>query len=344
MKRLTRIATALAVAVLPALASAQPTGLFRAYLASTGNDANPCTRAAPCRLLPAAIAAVQDSGEIWILDSANYNVGTVVFDRSVNVVAVPGVLGSIVARAANADTLVVPDGVTVGLRNLDFTAFAGDTFLAGQGIGVSTTGTGKVYVEDCRFTGLRAAGIFVQGPGSATVTRSTFRGNASGITASGTPTVVVADSTFLDNSTAVSMFLTATGDGTLSVARSIIRGSDGGILYSASVPLPGAKAVLHVTDARIEGKSPVAGAGIALTANSATPAEGEFHGNVVQNFNVGINLGGALNVSVLGGNTITRTGTGVSGGNATVVSSGNNIVRGNAGDFVPLPTSTIIPR
>src|SRR5258706_11932148 len=48
--------------------------LFRAFLSSTGNDANACTVAAPCRLLPAALAAIDDGGEVWILDSANYNV------------------------------------------------------------------------------------------------------------------------------------------------------------------------------------------------------------------------------------------------------------------------------
>ena len=47
--------------------------LFRAYLAPApaGNDANNCTLPSPCRrLLPAALAAVADGGEIWMLDSA----------------------------------------------------------------------------------------------------------------------------------------------------------------------------------------------------------------------------------------------------------------------------------
>src|SRR5262245_55407077 len=47
--------------------------LFRAYLASDGSDANPCTLPQPCRLLPAALAAVANGGEIWILDSAIFN-------------------------------------------------------------------------------------------------------------------------------------------------------------------------------------------------------------------------------------------------------------------------------
>lgn len=51
--------------------------LFRAYLDPSGLDSNPCTLTSPCRLLPAALAAVSTGGEIWMLDSANYNVGPV---------------------------------------------------------------------------------------------------------------------------------------------------------------------------------------------------------------------------------------------------------------------------
>jgi hypothetical protein len=43
------------VLLLPAAANAQ---LFRAYLSGEGSDANPCTLQLPCRLLPAAVAAV----------------------------------------------------------------------------------------------------------------------------------------------------------------------------------------------------------------------------------------------------------------------------------------------
>jgi hypothetical protein len=84
----------LAALFLSASAHAQ---LFRAYLASDGNDANPCTLAQPCRLLPAALAAVASFGEIWMLDSANYNTATVTIGKSVSILAVPGAVGSVVA-------------------------------------------------------------------------------------------------------------------------------------------------------------------------------------------------------------------------------------------------------
>jgi hypothetical protein len=74
--------------------------VFRAYLDASGSDANPCTLAQPCRLLPAALAAVASGGEIWLLGSANYNSGPVAIGKSVTILAVPGAVGSVVALGA----------------------------------------------------------------------------------------------------------------------------------------------------------------------------------------------------------------------------------------------------
>jgi hypothetical protein len=48
----------------PASAAAQ-----RTFVAVTGNDANPCAVAAPCRSFPAAIAATAAGGEVIVLES-----------------------------------------------------------------------------------------------------------------------------------------------------------------------------------------------------------------------------------------------------------------------------------
>ena len=95
----------LALALMPATAQAQ---LFRAYLSSTGNDANPCTVQQPCRLLPAALAAVKDGGEVWIMDSANFNTMPVLIDKSVSILAIPGALGSVVGSGGDAILINTP--------------------------------------------------------------------------------------------------------------------------------------------------------------------------------------------------------------------------------------------
>jgi len=90
-------ALVVALASLLLLSPAAHAQIFRAYVASYGNDANPCTVNAPCRLVPAALNAVASGGEIWMLDSANFNTATVDINKSVSVLAIPGQVGSIVA-------------------------------------------------------------------------------------------------------------------------------------------------------------------------------------------------------------------------------------------------------
>ncbi len=107
----------LAVAFLAAWTTGANAAVFRAYLSPAGNDANPCTLSAPCRLLPAALAAVQSGGEIWMLDSANYNTAPVTINKSVTILSVPGALGSVVATGGNAINITA-GGLTVVLRNL----------------------------------------------------------------------------------------------------------------------------------------------------------------------------------------------------------------------------------
>jgi hypothetical protein len=110
------IRTALAALAALALCAPAQAQLFRAYLASDGSDANPCTLSQPCRLMPAALAAVADGGQIWMLDSANYNTSPVVIAKSVSILAVPGAVGSLVAFPFAA--VQISTGVSVSLRNL----------------------------------------------------------------------------------------------------------------------------------------------------------------------------------------------------------------------------------
>src|SRR5258708_6370837 len=118
-----------ATAALFALAAANACAqAFRTYLSLNGNDLNPCSVAPPCRLLPAALAAVQDGGEVWMLDSANFNTGPVAITKSVTILAVPGALGSIVALGGNAINIGTPPDNTlrITLRNLNVLPYPGN--------------------------------------------------------------------------------------------------------------------------------------------------------------------------------------------------------------------------
>lgn len=156
--------------VMVLIAPAVNAQLFRAYLSPAGSDSNPCTLPAPCRLLPAAMNAVADDGEVWILGSANYNTATVEIAKSVRILAVPGVVGSFVATNGTSALHVATAGVKLGLRNLSFASLPGP---AGS-FGVQVDSGAGVAIENCRFEKL-GGGLFAQGNIVVHVTDSMFR-------------------------------------------------------------------------------------------------------------------------------------------------------------------------
>jgi len=146
----------LLLAMLLLLASGAQAQLFRAYVASYGNDTNPCTVASPCRLLPAALNAVRDGGEIWMLDSANFNSGTVAITKSVSILAVPGQVASIVSLGGGFAMTLPVSGITVALRNVLITDNATNP---GYG-GIYITGNVTLSAEDCIFANIADEAIY----------------------------------------------------------------------------------------------------------------------------------------------------------------------------------------
>jgi hypothetical protein len=168
-------ALALLLAFQVPVAEAVVAGLFRAYVGTSGNDANPCTLSQPCRLLPAALAAVADGGEIWMLDSANYNTATVGIGKSVSILAVPGAVGSVLAVGGPAIS-VTTGGLRIALRNLVVAALVngGGT----DGVNVSASGT-VVTIENSLIANLPQSGVWASGQSTVKIVNSTLRDNGS---------------------------------------------------------------------------------------------------------------------------------------------------------------------
>jgi hypothetical protein len=152
--------------------------LFRAYVSASGSDANPCTLQAPCRLLPAALNAVVDDGEIWMLDSANYNTASVDITKSVSILAVPGAVGSLVAVNDAPAVSIAVAGRKVALRNVVIGQLAG----APQNgtYGVKMTGASKLTIESSLLANLPYGGVQVIGTGTLKMINTTVRDSAAG--------------------------------------------------------------------------------------------------------------------------------------------------------------------
>jgi nitrous oxidase accessory protein NosD len=294
--------------------------LFRTYLSPGGNDADPCTVAQPCRLLPAALAAVQSGGEIWMLDSANYNTGPVTVNKSVTILAIPGALGSVVALGGSA--LVIANNMQVTLRNLNVLPFPGSEAQVGITLGFTDT----VRIEDCHVTGFSTGKgmlFLTSGTSDVTVLRSVIADNATGIHLRGGSQVSVLDSLLSNNSGFGVLVDTAGPPGpVLSLTRSIVRGSDVGV----KAIFPSGLVNVIATDSRFESNAArglwLDGAGVHATLIR----------NVVTGSTTGLAvLNGAF--AALTGNTLSHNTTGAQiGPGSSGQSAGTNFIRNNTTD------------
>jgi hypothetical protein len=277
---------------------AQAAPLFRAYLSSSGLDTNPCTLPSPCRLLPAALAAVADGGEIWMLDSANYNGATVNVTKSVSILAVPGAVGSLVAAGGPALLVTTPE-VKLGLRNLVFGPFGDGQY------GVDMAAGSELTVDGCVFANLPSGGISFNTAGTARIVNTIVRNSGSfGILIGSGATATVANVKVLGSTSyGIYVYGAGTQGANVDVSDSIVTGSS------------------H-TGIRAENQ----GTGtVNVTVNRSTVAQNGQFGIV------SMAGAGSANVVVAGSSIVSNGSHGLAktGADATLTTMGNNVVRLN---------------
>jgi hypothetical protein len=130
-------------------AAAQAT---RTWVSGVGDDANPCSRTAPCKTFAGAISKTAAAGEINVLDPGGF--GAVTITKSISIIA-EGVEAGVLVSGTNA--IIVNAGATdnVVLRGLDIeglgTGLRGIRFLAG----------GSLHVENCTINNFQGSGAGV---------------------------------------------------------------------------------------------------------------------------------------------------------------------------------------
>ena len=150
----------------PRVAAAQ---IQRTFVSTSGSDANPCTRAAPCRNFAAAIANTLDGGEVVALDSGGY--GPFAVDKSLTVAGAPGEHVAVTAFAGNAVSVDVGSSDTVVLRNLYLTGLGAER-------GIEFNAGGSLHVESVVASGFTLLGLAAAGDGLRLfVVDSVFRHN-----------------------------------------------------------------------------------------------------------------------------------------------------------------------
>ena len=168
MKRFTVLVACVAIlcSLSAATARAQAT---RTWVSGVGDDANPCSRTAPCKTFAGAISKTAAGGEISVLDPGGFGVVTITKSITLNG---DGTLAGILSAGTNG--IIVNAGVNdrVVLRNLSIngagTGLNGIRYLAGKqlvvdrcviqnvttrGIDVSLAASGRLDVLDTTIIG-----------------------------------------------------------------------------------------------------------------------------------------------------------------------------------------------
>jgi hypothetical protein len=173
----------LLVAVIPAMilatlfsvpAKAQAT---RTWVSGVGDDANPCSRTAPCKTFAGAISKTAVGGEINVLDPGGF--GAVTITKSIQIRS--EFEGGVLVSGTNG--IVVSVGATdkVLLEGLDIEGL-------GTGLdGVKMTGIGKLFIRKCSIRNFTMNGVNVAGSANARVfvEGSVITGNNVGVNLKG---------------------------------------------------------------------------------------------------------------------------------------------------------------
>jgi hypothetical protein len=222
-----------AITLNAAPASAQAS---RTWVSGVGDDANPCSRTAPCKTWAGAISKTAAGGEIDALDPGGF--GAVTITKAITLDGGGGQVASVLVGSGNGINVVAGATDVVILRNIRFNGLLQTTTPGVNGI--SFTAGKLLSVENCWIFGFSGAGISVTTSANATlnVTNSNITNAANGISLAPSAGSVFGQ---VDHTTIQKLSgngVTATGSVFLTVTNSLILNAAGiGVNAGAAGPV-----------------------------------------------------------------------------------------------------------
>jgi len=157
-------------------------GQTRTWVSGVGDDANPCSRTAPCKTFAGAISKTSAGGEIDALDPGGY--GAVTITKSMTLDG-NGQIASILVASTNGIVISAASTDVVVLRNIQFMG-------SGNGLdAIKILNAGRVIIDNCNINGFAGNAISVfatTGSISVSVSNTNITGlggSSTGIYASG---------------------------------------------------------------------------------------------------------------------------------------------------------------
>src|ERR1041384_5959771 len=179
----------------------------RTWVSGVGDDANPCSRTAPCKTFAGAISKTAAGGEISVLDPGGF--GAVTITKAITIDG-EGTLAGLLNATVNGIIINAGANDVVHIRNV----FINGTSGANIGInGIRYLAGKSVVVEKCFISGFSQRGIDVSlgaGTGRLNVTDTTITTGFEGVgVQSGTANVSISNSRIYNTTNAGVNLLTA---------------------------------------------------------------------------------------------------------------------------------------
>lgn len=292
------VAAGLVLGCAPAVAQAS-----RTWVSGVGDDANPCSRTAPCKTFAGAISKTAAKGEINTIDPGGF--GAVTITKAITIDGGGGHTAGILASGTNGVVVNAGAGDVIQLRNLDISGF-------GNGLnGIRFIAGGALIVENVNIFNFTQKAIdFEPGGNAQLVVRNATLSNNAG--ASGGAVFV------------------KPGAGAVAVAELVgvkaIRSLDGLRVFE--------RTRASVQDSLMSGNAVGAAAQC-----SAAPCEINIERSMFSNNTFGVATIGAAATVRLSNVGIFKNATGISAPSGAVVSFGNNQIAGNGTNGAPTATS-----
>jgi hypothetical protein len=287
-------------------------------VSGVGDDANPCSRTAPCKTFAGSISKTAAGGEINCLDPAGY--GALTITKSITISCEAGTAGVLVSgtngfvvNAAASDIVVVKgldfDGVSTGI----------------SGISIVSAGTVRVLQTAIR----------------------NFRGGGSGITLApnNISTRLFVNDSFIANngssSTTGGIVIRPVGSGTASVVitNTKVEANTSGVRADATAVSTGnVRATIEGSSVSGNGNDGATGIAVGLGGGSILMVNKSL---IANNTGTGVVANGAL--VLLGDSVVTGNATGLSSINAATLNTyKNNSISGNANDNAGVAAATAL--
>jgi hypothetical protein len=125
----------------------------RTWISGVGDDANPCSRTAPCKTFAGAISKTAVDGQIDCLDPGGF--GALTITKSITIDC-HEVFGSILVSGTPGIVIATDSAPNVRIRNMSFTGLGTGT--VGIRI-IGGTASTKVYIQDCWIDDFSSRGI-----------------------------------------------------------------------------------------------------------------------------------------------------------------------------------------